>query len=145
METNTATTTTDFVVQKELDGNIFELDKKNKITKISWYGKVDVKIASDLLNRAGDAVEFDGFTKLLVDRRKLDEFDTEARVWIKDLLKTRAKRIARKVDKVALINAKSSMGKIFSNMMATAISLILPNMKMKKFDDYDEAEKWLLE
>ncbi len=144
METNTATGTTNFVVQKNLDGNTFELDKVNKITKIAWSGKVNVSTASELLKLGGDSVEFDGFTKLLIDRSKLTEFDTEARVWIKDLLKTRAKKLARNVEKLAIINAQSSMGKIFSNMMATAISLILPNMKMKKFDDVEEAEKWLL-
>ena len=145
MNTNTATISTDFLVHKEIEGNTFELDKLNKIAKISWLGNVNLSIASELLTLAGDHIEFNGYTKLLVDRTKLTEFNTEARVWIKDLLKTRAKKIARKVDKVALINAKSSMGKIFSNMMATAISLILPNMKMKKFDEISDAERWLLE
>ncbi len=145
MNTNIATSTTDFLVHKEIEGNTFEVDKLNQIVKISWFGNVNLSIASELLTLAGDHIEFNGFTKLLVDRTKLSEFDTEARVWIKDLLKTRAKKIAKKVDKVALINAKSSMGKIFGNMMATAISLILPNMKMKKFDEVSEAESWLLE
>ncbi len=145
MQSSTAKLTTSFVIHKEINQNTFELDKDNNIAKIAWFGKVDVSTASELLKLGGDSVEYNGFTKLLIDRSKLTEFDTEARVWIKDLLKTRAKRLARQVEKLAIINAQSSMGKIFSNMMATAISLIIPNMKMKKFDDLIEAEKWLLE
>ncbi|MEP1097493.1 MAG: STAS/SEC14 domain-containing protein [Cyclobacteriaceae bacterium] len=145
MELNTAQETTSFVVQKEINGNTFSLDKSANITKIAWSGKVSLPIASELLSLAGDSVEFSGFTKLLIDRSKLDEFDTEARLWIKNLLKTRAKKLSKKVEKLAIINAKSAMGAIFSNMMASTISLIIPNMTMKRFENLDEAESWLLE
>ncbi|MEP5613111.1 MAG: STAS/SEC14 domain-containing protein [Cyclobacteriaceae bacterium] len=145
MESVTAQLTTNFIVQKEITGNTFSLDKETNISKIAWSGKVNLPIASELLQLAGDSVEFSGFTRLLIDRSQLDEFDTEARLWIKNLLKTRAKKLSRKVEKLAIINAKSAMGSIFSNMMASTISLIIPNMKMKRFENIDDAERWLLE
>ena len=135
---------TSFVVQSTINGSTFEIDKVNNISKVAWKGKVDLDTAKNLLTVGGDSVEFDGFTKLLIDRSLLTEFDTEARVWIKNLYKTRAKKLAHKVEKMAIVNANSKMGNIFSNMMTSAISLIVPNLKLKIFDTIDEAEKWLL-
>ncbi|MEQ9405520.1 MAG: STAS/SEC14 domain-containing protein [Cyclobacteriaceae bacterium] len=134
-----------FIVQENIKGSTFELDKINNISKVKWSGNVDLATAAKLLTLGGDSVEHQGFTKLCVDRFELKEFDTAARVWIKEMLKTRAKRLAKKVEKLAIINAESSMGGIFSNMLTSSISLLMPGLTIKKFDDREEAINWLLE
>lgn len=142
VDSETATRTS-FTLRKEVKGSSFHVDSLNKISKVVWHGHVDKETATTLLTLGGDSVEFEGFTRLLLDRRDLSEFDTEARVWIKDLLKTRAKKLSPKVKKLAIINAHSSLAIIFSNMMASAIGLIIPNLNLKKFDNEEEALEWL--
>lgn len=132
-----------FEICQEINGSTFEIDPIRKITKIKWVGLVDKHTASTLLSKGGDSVEFQGYDKLLVDRYELGEFDTEARVWIKDLLKTRAKRLSKNVEKIAIVNAGSTMGSIFSNMLTSAITLVMPGLKLKKFEHRDEALDWL--
>lgn len=88
MEPKITSLATNFVVQTNLNGSTLSFDKSNNISRVAWSGKVDLATASEILKFGGDSVEFGGFTKLLIDRSHLDEFDNEARVWIKGLLKT---------------------------------------------------------
>jgi hypothetical protein len=132
----------DFI--KELNGSRFELNKEHKISRITWSGSVNLETASSLLTLGANSVENSGFTKLILDRSNLTEFETEARVWIKGLLKTRAKKIVKKVERMAMINAKTAKGTIFSNFIGSAINMVMPDLYMKKFDNEDEALTWLL-
>jgi len=91
-----------------------------------------------------DAVEFDDYKRLIINRSNLVEFDTEARIWIKKFLQMRAKRIASKVKKLAVINPTSARGSIFSNMITSAINLIMPSLQMEKFPSEAEASQWLI-
>jgi hypothetical protein len=43
---------------------------------------------------------------------------------------------------MAQINAPSTTGSIFSNFIASAISMVVTGLQIKKFDD--EAKAWLL-
>lgn len=133
-----------FSVVKEANGSTFEIDKINNISRVKWVGNVNLEAAKMLLTLGGDSVEFDGYTKLLIDRYQLKEFDTDARVWIKELFKTRAKKLAKRVEKMAIINPEASMAGIFSNMLTSAISLVMPGLTVKKFDTREEGMKWLL-
>lgn len=133
-----------FSVVKEANGSTFEVDKINNISRVKWVGNVNLEAAKTLLTLGGDSVEFDGYTKLLIDRYQLKEFDTDARVWIKELFKTRAKKLAKRVEKMAIINPEASMAGIFSNMLTSAISLVMPGLTVKKFDIREEGMKWLL-
>jgi hypothetical protein len=132
----------DFI--KELNGSRFELNNEHKISRITWSGSVNLETASSLLTLGANSVENSGFTKLILDRSNLTEFETEARVWIKGLLKTRAKKIVKKVERMAMINAKTAKGTIFSNFIGSAINMVMPDLYMKKFDNEDEALTWLL-
>ena len=108
-------------------------------------GDVNLETAKKLLTLGGDSVEFEGYTLLMIDRFELKEFDTDARIWIKELFKTRAKKLAKNVERMAIINPETSMAGIFSNMLTTAISLVMPGLKVKKFDSREEGLDWLLE
>ncbi|MEQ8237917.1 MAG: hypothetical protein RIA69_01825 [Cyclobacteriaceae bacterium] len=132
-----------FDLIEELNGSRFELNNQHKIVRITWNGKVNLETASKLLTLGANSVEFYGFTKLVLDRSNLTEFETEARVWIKDLLKNRAKKLSKKVEKMAIINATTTKGSIFSNFIASAINMVLPDLYMKKFDNEDEAFLWI--
>lgn len=134
-----------FAVVETSFNSTFEVDRIHNISKVRWVGDVNVETAKKLLTLGGDSVEFDGYTRLMVDRFELKEFDTDARIWIKELFKTRAKKLSKKVERMAIINAQSSMGGIFSNMLTSAISLIMPGLTVKKFDSREEGMNWLLE
>ena len=61
----------------------------------------------------GDSVEYRGFTRLIVKRHQLKEFDTDARFG-SILLRIRAKRLAKKIGRLAITHAESSIVSIFS-------------------------------
>ena len=135
-----------FKIVKKLEGSVFSLDPKNKISRISWSGEVSENTARTLLTLGANSVEFHGYNKLILDRRELTEFSTEARVWIKhDLLKTRAKKIVNRVEKVAFIGAKNTRGNIFSNFLSSAIGLVFPKLDMERFQDLRQAVIWLID
>ncbi|MFY0598489.1 MAG: hypothetical protein JXR03_02380 [Cyclobacteriaceae bacterium] len=136
---------TNFEIVGEINGNTFSTDKTNGISRVTWEGSVNIEAAEKILTLGADSVEFDGFKKILLDRSQLQEFDTEARMWIKNLLKTRAKGLSKLVEKIAIIKATTAKGSIFSNFIASAIGIILPHLEMRKFDTEKEAIGWLME
>ena len=130
---------------KKINGSTFYLDPNNKLVCISWSGVVTGETAKTLLSLGADVVEQKGYTHLLLDRRRLIEFDTEARIWIKnDLLKSRARHLAVKVKRLAYLNSADTKGSIFSNFISAGIKMVFPNLTMKKFDSPKEAVRWLL-
>ncbi|MEO9871331.1 hypothetical protein [Ekhidna sp.] len=133
-----------FTVVHSMNGSTFELDKNNGIARIIWRGQVDIQTAKKLVSMGADSVEFNGYKKLLLDRSNLIEFETEARLWIRELLKTRAKKIVRKVNKLAIVKATTAKGSIFSNFIATAIKIVMPNLEMQEFNKEEEAFDWLV-
>ncbi len=134
-----------FKAVRKIDGSCFYLDTVNKISCVSWKGVVKEDTARELLTLGADSVEFQGYGKLLLDRRNLIEFDTAARVWIKhDLLKSRARKIVGGVEKLAYVHSKNSRGSVFSNFISAGIRMIFPNLTMKKFDDLKSAVSWLI-
>ena len=129
---------------KELNGSNTLIDKKNKVVKIVWNGIVSEETAKVMLTTGADLIDSGLCDKLLLNRKGLEEFSTEARVWIKqDLLKNRAKKLVNKVSKVATINSSTIMGGIFANFISTAIKLVFPNLTMTKFESEEEAMNWL--
>jgi hypothetical protein len=45
---------------------------------------------------------------------------------------------------MAQINAPSTKGSIFSNFIASAISMVVPGLQIKKFDDEADSIAWLM-
>lgn len=134
-----------FTIVESMNQSSFELDSINGISRVKWVGTVNLETAKRLLTLGGDSVEFDGYKRLMIDRYELKEFDTDARIWIKELFKTRAKKLSKEVDRMAIINPKTSMAGIFSNMLTSAISLVMPGLLVKKFDSREKGISWLLE
>ncbi len=134
-----------FRIIKEVKGSKFMLDEVNGISRINWLGSVNKETAVTLLKLGGDSVEFQGYSKLILDRRGLREFDTEARIWMKGFIKGRAKRIVGKVDKLAMVNRQSGSGSIFANFIGSAIRMVMPNLSIKKFSSIFDALDWIME
>ncbi|MEP1095179.1 MAG: hypothetical protein ABJG78_08725 [Cyclobacteriaceae bacterium] len=134
-----------FEVLKELNGSSVAVDYQNKIVKVEWDGIVDLATVNIILNKAADLIEVGHCDKLLLNRKNLKEFTTEARIWIKqDLLRNRAKKLVNKVVKVATVNSSTAMGGVFANFISTAIKLIFPKLSMVKFSSQQEGLDWLL-
>ncbi|MDW3193639.1 MAG: hypothetical protein R8G66_14810 [Cytophagales bacterium] len=134
-----------FRIIKEVNGSKFMLDEVNGLSRINWSGSVTKETASVLLELGGDSVEFQGYRKLILDRRGLKEFDTEARIWMKGFIKGRAKNIVGKVERLAMVNRQTGSGSIFANFIGSAIKMVMPNLKIKKFTDIHDALDWTME
>ncbi|WP_089356096.1 hypothetical protein [Ekhidna lutea] len=134
----------DFKVIKDLDGNTFDTNKNLGICRINWNGVVDIEKAQQLVGLGGDYVEYNKYSKVILNQSGLLEFDSEATIWIKSFIKSRAKKLSDSVDKLALINAKSIKGIIFSNLIEGVIRLVMPKLKIKKFNNVEDAISWLI-
>ena len=125
------------------NGSTFEVDSMNAISRVAWNGVIDAKTVKDLVKMGADSVEYGSYNKLLLDRSNLLEFTTDARVWLKELLKNRASKIVDMVEKVAIIKATTLKGNVFSNFIGAAIKIVMPNLEMREFDTEREAINWL--
>ena len=134
-----------FAPQHNSDKSVFELDNENKISRINWNGAITKKTITKLFLLAADAVEYHGFDKLYIDLSGLVELDTEARINFKEIVKLRSPRILDKVEKIVIIDARSSKGRIFSNMISLVFAMNLPKCPMDKFEKVEDAVEWLLD
>lgn len=125
------------------NGSIFSIDKKAGIARISWNGHVDIHTAKKIIKLGFEAIEFHGYKKLILDHSDLVEFETEARVWVKELIKYKAERVDKKLTSIASISPKNSIGSIYSNFAGDILKHELPHLPMKRFDNLEEALYWL--
>ncbi|MEQ8907509.1 hypothetical protein [Ekhidna sp.] len=135
--------TAKFEVVYEMDGSSFEVDKTNGIARIIWKGNVNIKTAKHLVIHCARAIE-KGNKKLLIDQSTLDQFDTEARLWIKVFIKSSIGNVSSKLLMLASIKPKSTKGSIFSHFASSELKEALPNLDMRRFDAVEEALDWLL-
>lgn len=133
----------EFTHVAEKSGSTISTDKNSGIAKIAWKGHVDIHAAKKLIKLGFEAIEFHGYKKLILDHSDLVAFDTEARVWVKELLKFRAQRVNDKLTKLASISPKTSIGSVYSNFAGDVLKEELPHLKMKRFDALSDALKWL--
>ena len=89
---------TQFELIKKKNGSFLFVDEKNRIVKITWYDKVDLDTAQTLLDHGADLIESGYYKNILLNRKELKEFSTEARIWIKnDLLINRGRKLIQNV------------------------------------------------
>ncbi len=132
-----------FQIMSEKNGSEFLLDQVNGMGRINWNGQVDIHTAKKLLRTAFDAISFHNCTKLILDHSQLIVFDTEARVWVKELISYKAESVNDKLVKMASISPKSSIGSMFSNFAGEILKDELPHLTMKRFDNLEDALYWL--
>jgi hypothetical protein len=126
-----------------MNGSFFEVDQTNGIAKITWRGNVDIQTAKHIVVHCARAIE-KGSEKLLIDQSSLNQFDTEARLWIKVFIKSSIGNVANKLQILASIKPNTAKGNIFSHFASDELKAALPGLKMKKFDFLEEAIDWLL-
>lgn len=143
-QTNPAVARVDFKTVKVVHESKLLMDKKNSVCLLKWQGRVDLETASELLILGGAAVTLNGLTKIVVDRRSLIEFDNEARIWIDNWLRKKAKSISVGVEKVAIINSEWTFGNFFNNVFNSTIAQVIPHLTIRKFDTGRKAMSWLL-
>lgn len=131
-------------VVKVVNNSELIIDQPNGICLLRWKGRIDIETATELLTLGSAAVQLNGYEKLLIDRRDLIEFDCEARIWIDKWIKTKAKAVAKSVDKLAIINSETIFGNFFNNAFNSTIAHAMPHLKMRRFDNGGKAHKWLL-
>lgn len=132
-----------FSIVKTMNGSELMINQESGICLLRWKGRVDIETASELLTLGSAAVILNGYRKLMIDRRSLIEFDSEARHWIGNWIETKAKSVSRSIDKLAIINSESVFGNFFNNAFNSTIAHAMPHMKLKKFDRGGPAIRWL--
>lgn len=132
-----------FSILKNINGSVLLTDNELGICILKWQGRVDIETASELLTLGVAAAKLDGHSKLLIDRRGLIEFDGEARKWIDQWIRKKARVISPKDGKVAIINSEGTLAHIFNNVFNSTISMVFPHLKLRKFDNGTKAIEWL--
>lgn len=138
-------TQSDFTILKNVNETLLLVDKVHSICVLKWRGRVDIETATEILTLAGAAATLNRYTKILIDRSGLIEFDNEARIWIDSWIKTKAKNISHNVDKIAIVNSEAAFGNMFNNVFNAVIALAFPRITTKKFPSSQLALKWLSE
>ncbi len=122
------------------------IDRVNKLVMIKWQGYVELDTAKKILLAGSNFIEDESATRILLNRKNLDQFSKETNKWIKDdLLKNRAKKLVHLVEKVATVKSGTTIGNLFSNLISTSIRIVFPGLKMKSYDNEAEALNWLTE
>lgn len=128
------------------DLNTAVIDARNKIVTVTWDGIVDLEAASTILNFGADRIADESVNKLILNRTRLNRFDTEARIWIKEeIIKRRGAKLSRKLRKLAIVKEQSAAASIFGNFITSSIRIVYPRLRVKKFDAIEEATKWAME
>lgn len=133
----------DFSILKKVHDSMLLVDKENSICVLRWKGRIDLETASELLTLGAAATMLNGYKKMLIDRRSLIEFDNEARIWIDNWIKNKARTISLKDGKIAIINSEGVLAHIFNNVFNSTISMVFPHLKLRKFDNATRAIEWL--
>lgn len=127
----------------EKNGSSFSIDKKSGISRIDWRGHVDIHTAKKLIRIGFESIDNEECNKLLIDHSNLVEFETEARVWVKELLRHKAEMLNDKLIKLASISPSMAIGSVFSNFASDILKTEMPHLELKRFDQFDAAIKWL--
>ena len=82
---------------------------------------------------------------IVIDRREVMKQDTECRLWVKDYyFKTHIKPLVPHIKKVAIVESQSIVGRIYGKTIFASLRMIYPHLKIKSFDNLDEAYEWIV-
>ena len=122
----------------------FEIDLENSLFTFAWKGTVSEKSVKRILTLASNASSDMKSCHWLIDRRELDGYSPEARIWIKNnFMKATGTDLISKTDKIAAINSESAMAQVSSNVLIDALQKLNPKIGYKEFDMPAPAINWL--
>ncbi|MEL6558023.1 MAG: hypothetical protein AAFQ94_07555 [Bacteroidota bacterium] len=81
---------------------------------------------------------------IVIDRREVLKQDAECRLWVKNYyFKRHIKPLVPQIKKVAIVESQSIVGRIYGKTIFASLRMIYPHLKIKSFDDLDEAIEWI--
>lgn len=123
----------------------FEVDDDLSIFSFTWIGTVGETSVKKIFNIASRACVVMDSLHWLIDRRKLDGYSPEARLWIKEkLIQSLGKELLAKTDNIAAIHSQSPMAQVSSNVLIDALRKVNPKIEYKEFDIPGPASNWLI-
>ncbi|MEO9967500.1 MAG: hypothetical protein ABJF11_17015 [Reichenbachiella sp.] len=128
----------------EAEDAIFQFDEENTTFQFGWKGTVGLASMQKVMRMAvGIALELE-HVHWLVDRRALEGYSPECRIWIKnDFVQSEGKEMLVKIDKIAVLESESPMATLSSNVLAETIKKVNPSIESKTFDYVQPASNWL--
>ena len=128
----------------EAEDAIFQFDEDNTTFQFGWKGTVGLDSMQKIMRMASEIAKEHTNVHWLVDRRALEGYDGECRIWIKnDFVNKEGTEMLKKIDKIAVLESESPMATISSNVLAEAIKKINPSIESKVFDYTQPASNWL--
>lgn len=121
-------------------------DTEYRILKAIWFDEVSEEAFKGLVLTGASILDKIDSVHIVFDRRKLDNFSAEARVWFKyDFMRKGGdgRRLIKRVRKMAAIKGSSIIGHIASTIIAKILLIFNPQLNYKIFDDDRAAEGWV--
>lgn len=123
---------------------IFQFDEENSTFQFGWKGTVSLSSMQQLMRLAIEIAQELPSVHWLVDRRSLEGYAPECRIWIKnDFVQNEGNEMIKKIDKIAVLESESPMATLSSNVLADAIKNVNPSIESKAFDYVQPASNWL--
>lgn len=123
----------------------FEVDDDLSIFSFTWNGVVSETSVKKIFSVASRACAVMESLHWLIDRRNLEGYSPEARVWIKEnLIQKLGKELIDKTDKIAAVESESAIAQVSSNVLIDAIRKVNPKIEYQEFDIPGPASNWLL-
>lgn len=128
----------------EAEDAIFQFDEDNTTFQFGWKGTVGLVSMQKVMRMATEIAKAHDNVHWLVDRRSLEGYSPECRIWIKnDFVQKEGREMLLKIDKIAVLESKSPMATLSSNVLAEAIKKTNPSIESKAFDYVQPASNWL--
>ena len=123
---------------------IFQFDEENTTFQFGWKGTVGLASMQQVMRMASEIANGHKSVHWLVDRRALEGYDPECRIWIKnEFVNKEGRDMILKIDKIAVLESESPMATIASNVLADAIKKVNPSIESRAFDYAQPASNWL--
>lgn len=121
-------------------------DSEYNIFKVKWIGVVSYNTFRGLILCGRDILEHLEYAHFLFDRRELDSFSAEARVWLKyDFMKRGGdgRRLIKRIRRIAAIKSPSIIGQIAASVFSKIFVFFNPKLTYRTFSDDISAECWV--
>ncbi|MCV9389077.1 hypothetical protein [Reichenbachiella ulvae] len=129
----------------EAEDGILEFDEEKSTLIFTWKGEVSEDTVVRIFKQAAKAAMMVDSIHWLIDRRKLEEYDAGARIWIKnDFINKYGEELIEKTDKIAAVISDNAMAQVSSNVLIDLIAEKNPEINFQQFDTPIPASNWLI-
>lgn len=121
-------------------------DAEHKIFKVQWFGVVNYDSFRGLILCGRDILEKLEYAHFLFDRRQLDSFSADARVWLKyDFMKKGGdgRRLIKRIRRIAAVKSSSVIAQIAAQVFSKIFMFFNPSLRYRTFSDELSAECWV--